>query len=113
MPVAPRGKPHRKTTPNRRRTDNAELRTHAQDQDPQRRVEAIPAHRHREDRASESRPPPPARAQADQADATAGWTYHGVGQRHQAGQEATERLTGSTSAGTTTSQRDRNPPWHA
>ena len=49
----------------------------------------------------------------DEADATAGWTDHGVGQRHQAGQEAAERLTGSTSAGTTTSQRDRNTPWHA
>ena len=101
--------PHRQARTHWRRRTVAELthigqRTHAQDQDPQRSVEAIPAHRNREDRASESQPSPPARAQADQADATPGWTYRRGGQRHQAGQETAERLTGDrNSAGTTTS----------
>ena len=46
-------------------TDPAELRTHAQGQDPQRRFEAVPRDRNRQDRAPEGQPSPPPGAQAD------------------------------------------------
>jgi translation initiation factor IF-3 len=88
-------------------------RTHAQGQDPQRSVEAIPKDRNREDRARESRPPAPARAQADQADATPGRTYHCVRERHQAGQETSERLTGSTAPEQPLPHEIGTPQWHA
>ena len=46
----------------------AELRTHAQGQDPQRRFEAVPQDRNRQDRAPEGQPSPPPGAQVDHAD---------------------------------------------
>ena len=59
-----------------------ELRTHAQGEDPQRRFEAVPAHRDRKDRAPEGQPSALARAQADHPHPAAGRPHRGGGQRH-------------------------------
>lgn len=79
---------HRPTT-----TVLTEQRKHAQSQDPQRGFKAVPAHRNRQDRPAEDQPPASARTQADHPHPAAGRPHHGVGQRHQAGQQPAERLT--------------------
>ena len=65
----------------------AELRNNAQGEDPQRRFEAFPPHRNRQDRAPEGRPSPPARAQGDQAHPSARRPHRGGRQRHEARRE--------------------------
>src|SRR6202453_1740881 len=84
------------TTPALHPTDlsarTLELRKHAQGQDPQWGVEAVPAYRYREDRPPESRSPASSRAQSEQTHPATGRPHARFSQRHKTCQFAAERL---------------------